>query len=1397
MSVKYSHFFDIDPEYFPVVDETVIKNQPDLWKKYYPHETFVRLINTTVKVLARIEKKSIWVEGAYGTGKSHAVLTLKKLLDASPEETREYFKKFENNLTSDLFNKFQTEKNSGTILTVHRYGSSDVIGDQSLVYNIQESIETALKEKGIKNKVTNSLKNTIINYFKNAENKESFNVYVKGSASNIFGGENIDTIIDELNTYDGIALQSLIEKILKVGQEHGITDFKMNVDELTQWIKDVIHENNLKAIVFIWDEFTEYFFNNKNALTGFQKIAEISINEPFYLMIVTHKSAALFDDGEKNQMKILNRFVEPTCLIELPENMAFQLMGAAMEKKNDSQVLQEWNEVKEELYDFTGSSRGLVKNRANISDKELAGILPIHPYSALLLKHISSAFVSNQRSMFDFIKTGNNEDTRGFQWFIENYGPYDQNPLLTVDMLWDFFYTRNKEHLDNQIRTILDCFALANTRHLDLDEQRVLKAILLLQAISQNVGDSVELFIPNQQNINNIFEGSDLDAGQAGNIAEKLVKDEILYKRNIGGGNFQYSTFVNNGDRDAIEKLKDEIRKSTTTQLIQLGAVNEAFTLPKKLDRYIVAHVSSKDFESKIKELRNQQSTYPEKLFSIVCYSKDDDESNLITKKITDATKSGDYDFVFISTLSMPLGKDNFEQYVENMANSKYQNGKDNQQARQYEMNAKDYLKKWRNRISNGDYVVYTVDQPEGINISSSEKLYEKLLEIDVKHYPDCLEGAYKVNDPLYISSQMKLGVELGAKQETSGLFKSTNPATKLENALEGAWGVEDYWIESPSLLISRIKKCVDGLIYDALDKDGRIAISSVYDVLKTKPYGFMPCNLTAFIMGFILKEYADGSFSWSDGINNDILTIDKLKEMVEEILKNQQTPNARYKEKYIVSMTEDEKAFNEASSLIFSIPKSLCTSVEQTRDHIRNKMKELSFPVWSVKYILSNADLATDESVIKEIIDLYCGIANKENVGGNNTETDIAQRIGHLCIENKNAVRDLQTVITKDNCTLGMIEYVKSIDEGILVSLSKEIVDNGQYINALKQKFDADAANWVWNVTTANNKIQEVILEYKIIAESNNYISKSNNFFVTISEWCEKCSNIKISFHASKNHLDELTPFMELLYDIKKSGSLIDSKKQSFYEQLKSYGRKFDDFYNNQIIMFKKVCDYLLYKYSDEDISEIFKLVQIDSYTLDKNTYFKNIENNISLFEQNSSNLKLKNLWRERTDTDTPREWSKKYKMPILAIIDDDKIQSARKAFGALNRSNPDKITIDNAINFLENANFFEKLQSQEERDKAFTNTIIKNYAAILTNVNEVKDYIAQRMSDTEPYDWFALPEVEKYVKQLAEKKYIHGGSDIALSIIDNMDESDVKRYLKDLIKDNMAVGIEIIKEN
>ena len=121
MLENYRHYFDIDPDYFPAVNEAVINSKPDMWKKFFPHETFIKLVKNTVSVLDRKQKLSIWVEGAYGTGKSHAVLTLKKLLDADLDDTKAYFEKY--GMDNDLCNNLQRIKNSGKVLTVHRYGS--------------------------------------------------------------------------------------------------------------------------------------------------------------------------------------------------------------------------------------------------------------------------------------------------------------------------------------------------------------------------------------------------------------------------------------------------------------------------------------------------------------------------------------------------------------------------------------------------------------------------------------------------------------------------------------------------------------------------------------------------------------------------------------------------------------------------------------------------------------------------------------------------------------------------------------------------------------------------------------------------------------------------------------------------------------------------------------------------------------------------------------------------------------------------------------------------------------------------------------------------------------------------------------------------------------------------
>jgi hypothetical protein len=1405
---KYRDYFDIDPEYLAQINEAEIESHPDLWKKFYPHDTFVKLVKDTISVISRKQKLSIWVEGAYGTGKSHAVLTLKKLIDASDEDTKAYFEKYKDELGTDLYNKFQHIKSGDQkILTVHRYGSSNIYSDDDLVFAIQQSIVAALNNAGIEDHGEGALKDSAIAWLSDPTNKNYFNALIRENYTDLFSGEDVDTIIKNLNTYSeqamespskGEALQTLMSKIMKVAKERHFSALSLSTTALLKWIDEVIKRNNFKAILFIWDEFTDYFRNNQRAMTGFQEIADFSGDKPFYLMIVTHNVMHMFPESDKDWKRLMGRFVQPICNIELPENMAFRLMGDAMEENPDPVVQKDWHETRDELYDRTHDSRKLVKEKAKITDNELKKVLPIHPYAALLLKHISSAFDSNQRSMFDFIKNDRGDDIKGFQWFINNCGPFDANPLLTIDMLWDFFYEKGKEYLSPDIRAILDCYSFSESKNLDSERKRVLKTVLLLQAISQRTGDSVELFIPNERNLNNAFEGSDLENDEPVRIANSMVP-EILYKKPMPGGKTQYSALINSGNVVEIDKQKEEQKKKSTSTLLQEADMQSAIALTGALRlRYEIRYVSYSDFKPTINKLRGQEDSFGNKIMAVAAFARDDNESIQIDKAIRDAVADGSYHIVFIDASKTPLGNDMLEQYADAMSNSVVNIKQDRGLANQYDANAKEVLKKWRTKVASGEFLVFTKDKPDGERAANLEELFGYLSAIDRRHYSEGLETHGSVNDTMWLSTSLPSGVQCGAEQKTSGQFRSGNEQTKLENYIgKEAWNVREYWLSAPYLPISKIKIDVEQIIQSAFASGDRISIAQIYDFLKDKngKYGFMPCNLTAFVMGFILKEYTeDGKYNYSDGINTDVLTVAKLKDMVSEIIKNQQTPINRYKDKYIVTTTAEEKAFNEASSRVFDIPMHLCNTVEQTRERIRQKMKDLSFPIWVLKYVLDGSELKTSAEAVGKLIDYYSGIANNNNYGVSKSDSDIAIEIGKLCLDNPGVIDDLSSLVTKDKCLDGMEAYLAKYDGGILPKLANEVGDGGQFINRLKKKFDADAANWVWNIDTANQKINEVILEYKIIVESNKILPKNISFEATISEWIDRCDRIKISYLYAKNYWENLSQLMELLYDVKRSGTLLDSKREQFLEQISLNGAAFNRFYNDQAVLFRKACDYIVGRFSNEEVREIYKLLPNSLFTSEKSEYQTAVQAAVDKYISEQSATKLKEMWRNKTGTDSPRQWSKQYNTPILCMVPDKDLSVARNAFRTLNSRQSDAASIDKAIEYIERADFFDKLSSQDERDKAFREKIVKSYSVMLTDLDEVRDHLIRAVG-TEPYDWFDSPMVETELKGMAEFKYNATGCDEALAKIEDMDEAEVKQYLKRLIKDNMIVGMEIIK--
>lgn len=1395
MDNKYKDYFDIDPDYFPAVNPDVIKSNPELWKKFYPHETFIKLIKDIVSVLNRQQKQNIWVEGAYGTGKSHAVLTLKHLLDSTEQETKEYFETF--NLDQDLLKKFLYVKSEGKIITVHRYASSSIKGDNDLFIAIQESIEQALRDAGIDNAAHGAMKDAVVKYLSDEYNKQYFNGLVTGPYASLFGGSDADKIIKDLQEYTEDALRELMRKIFKVANERQIRAFTLDDKGLCEWIRETIRQNKLNAIVFIWDEFTEYFQNNMTALTGFQTMLELSETEHFCFIPVTHKSEALFSAQDTMKNKILGRFVRPRCVIELPENMAFQLMGAAMQKNSDPVIYQEWTEeILPDLCDRTVNSRVIVGKQTKLNDEQMRGILPIHPYAASLLKHISTSFDSNQRSMFDFIKNDRGDDTHAFQWFIKNCGPLDDNPLLTIDMLWNFFYDMGKESLALSIRQILDNYPRLSRANLLEDEKRVLKAVLLFQAISFEVRDSVDLFLANEKNLNSAFEGSDLE-GKASHIAEKLVRDKILYKK-IVGKNDVYSVLIGEMSEDQIEKHKKKYLTKTTSSLITDGALDEAIELPAALKlRYKLVYAGITDFEQTTKKCMNEAERDGKHLYGVVTFAKDSSERLALSQKITTKlNENPDTPVIFIDCSKTLLGEEQFAEWVEFKAKADYHSGKDKDQSTQNSNYADDVLKNWRKNIKDGEFVYYSKVRLNGETLATEDALMDELRAYNRKIFTNGLE-CYNVIANMWTLNAARQGAECGLKEEIAGTFRSSNPNTKLEVALNGAWKVQDYWTSSPSLNISAIKARLEELMRTKLRRDGRISIRTIFETLSEAPYGFMPCNLSAFILGFLLKEYCGGKYTWSDDMTSDELTVDKMKEMIHEILQQEKTPNPRYRDKYIVTMPQEVKAFVDITSKAFGISKSQCTSVEAARERVRAKMRELSFPIWTLDYIIEGESIDTDVEVVKRLVELYGFLANNVKEETDMSENDIAIEIGKISLKNASAMSDLEKLFTAEKCQIGIKAFLDVYKDGELIKLANTVNDGNQYINVLRSKFAVDAANWVWRKGTAEAVIDSVILEYQIIEESNKCVGTSKSYKDALRAWSGKANNMRLSFSAIKNDVDDLDVLLGYIYEICTTDQLQEQHKQAFLDSMKIFGAKFVDFYNNrQNDVFKKVCDFELTGLSDADKDKVYGAMPMGCFTKDKVGYSNLVAQMVEEQKKGLNSMKLRNIWREKTNTSSPYQWSEQFSMPIFAMLAEQEVTVCRKIFATINSNKADAKDISDAITYLENAKFFDFLNDASQRDKMFVKNIIRDNAVMLSNIAEVKDYLRSHVTDV-PYYWFGSPSVQSTLNKMAEAKYNKDGYEIAFQKIDQMSAEDVKKYLKDLIKNNKNVGVEIIKNN
>lgn len=1377
MANKYSDYFNVNEEYFPCFDESAI-NKGAIWNDTYPHKTFLELLNATEKMLGGITNRSLWIHGAYGTGKSKCAYALKKILEVPEDDVKAYWDKYEQLQNNQpLLGKILGHKEQG-IVCAYRYASGSITTPQQFFMAVQESVKTALDKQNIAYQGENTLKESVIAWLEDTvHNTFMDNLLKKPEWTSTFSQSTADEIINSLRKSDDVS--TLMNNIFKLAAKEGITALSLDADSVRNWILDIIKQNNNIKIVFVWDEFSDFFRQNKNSLSDFQKLISICQEAPFYFVVVTHpiSSISINDDSWKIVQQRFDK-VE----ITMPSNIAFDLIGDAFKPK--AEALENWEQLTDDLNARLHSSRQAVMKSSDVTNESvMKKMLPIHPMTAIVLKNIATAYQANQRSMFDFIKTSKKLDTKAFQWFIQNFGPEDDRPLITIDMLWDFFYVKGSGYLTSDIKLILDTFPQQTM--LTEKEKVVLKTILIMQAVDQRLGGEIDVLKPTDQNLSYAFEG---DFGQYENeckgIAKGLVNKGVLILTPIGDNKKVYNAAVLAGDGAKIEHYKKEVRdkNNATAKLVaDADQLPTALSLPPALKlRYGISPdtgalpiVTVSDFTKIMDSLKHKDVSWHFK--AVLALAKTDDEAQAFRNTIKNTISMEEYkDIVVIDALSTPLGVEAFEQYVDYSAMSMYYTGNNNQQAKENARKAKDVLNRdWKDRIYNGQLIIFTYANQAGEKANNANELYTILQTIVLTRFSHVMDFTKNLTETQLKLTQAKPVARYGIGGiDIKGLIAGCE-----KSVLGKVWNKPEYWnnpeLNSEHIVI--IKKAIDKIINEAFDHSGKISIGEIYDYLEGT-FGFSQSNLSAFLTGFLLKEYSGSPYrSMNEEGHREEMTPDKLAEMIGNYIGK--TPKLTY----IVNLTDEEKAFYELTEKAWDMESDACTSPSHAGSLIKTKMKSLVYPVWC----LEDVDSYGVYDLVKKYIALVQSDGDKAH--------DIANDIGNIAIQRPMSGDNLKLLLTTENCRNGMKQYLLRFEGGKLLNLAKEIGAEDTILSDIKNVFSVEYAAY-WNNSTGEDELRKLMVEYEVIEQTNNFLNvmtKSKD--AAFKSWGETLKFIGFSYEAAQGKFPTLRRIFTYLFKIAKREDMLPEAMKQFNEELHTHSSELKGVLDNKLSVFMEIYAPYLDGFNEVECDEIRKSITTDMFIVDITQGNANVKKAADEYRKNQIKTQMYRLWKDKAEgTKNPKEWSDRFRIPILCCVDSDTYNEAKKAFAILNSNVQSDADIKSTIDFLEKATFFTNITDSEFRERCFREVVIGEYAHMLQNMDNVKDAI--ETLEYEVYEWADNPVVKNKIRELAMAEYNAGGSDSAISIIDKMSDTELKKWLKELVKSDLELGIKII---
>ena len=956
----YDQIIEINRDYSPYYD--LLSEGEDTWKGFIVTPQFYDLLNKTLDCLEK-ENISLWLQGAYGTGKSHATGFLKHLLWLPMADIEDNINGFND---AQAKHRLLEYRKRNRVFPVVMYGSDKITNQIDFGLQLEIGVRRALKKHGYEPSTktdfeayADAIEEDVSNYWdKMIETEHEISELV----------QNKKQMVTKLKAYDQdlfITIRNVLNKRRR----------SISVPDIVQWLTDVceyIREEGIAThMVIYWDEFTTILDKRNSEIHEYiQRIAEASHSSSVFLYLISHRTIAQ-GSSRDDRNKLLGRFNDTN--YEMSSITTYLLMSNSIRKKN----YDAWEKYRE-LYskDLDCVIDQIANTDDNSDPGSLRNLFPIHPYTANIATYIARVMGSTERSIFNFL----NDDNTGFKYFISKFPGKGDCNILTVDYVFDFFRPVFEDQNESFMVSVIQKLHYSESalRKENANYLPLFKALLIMNIAHRRINlnsDNNDIVIPDEDNLYLAMKGSHLIPYIPG-FLEFIDQKKMLIKDHAERYIVEAATF----DSSAINEwiLKNKNRYAIITEILSSENQKSLF-LPllsnhKRHDVVNCRLADAANTEHQIKMLIGTRFKQDFKLRFIIFVAHNYTQLSEIHNKVSKLVHEVEQGicFIVVDTLFTDDSLDmflTFKAQIE-LAHSKHED----EASAAAQKNLQGFLKQWITEAAFIGFATwYILDKDK--NLHSEKCGYRELSQaIDGKIAPIVF---YKSFDVMvnYVNIATAWDIKMAKKAAelflTSSNYQDLSIKTKsgpLRSAAEilldknGAPLVNDELkiVSQPQehpliILIRRVSA--------TFKSNDEINLADDLAPLFKPPFGYYKNHVFLAALSFAFRKYIGKLYSPLTGEKlNEIAILD----IIENLFKYHNDNKNLVKNVLLVRIgSEKEATLVKIIEGVFELED--CNSIVDARYKLAEKLKQnVKVPLWLLRY---SPDIDDDLKVCIQII--------------------------------------------------------------------------------------------------------------------------------------------------------------------------------------------------------------------------------------------------------------------------------------------------------------------------------------------------------------------------------------------------------------------------------------------